>query len=268
MYDLANHLEKPERMLWTDMQLGPAGSPRPDVFTMAKSFAHPRPMTYEIKISITDFRSDITSGKWQKYLDFSSGVYFACPAGMITKADIPKGCGLILRSEKGWHTAKAPTLQAVKLPQDTMMKLLIDGIERHTPERRGAFFQSFIDRKIASQILGQDVANAVRDLQGVRSRQLLIQSDIDRRLDVAKAQVEKRLSVADDVEKKCMQEVVAARAELAEILGVSDIKNRYQMTDAIDNLKSQLSKDDQITAIRRFIESTEASLNRAKKLII
>ena len=80
MHDLAEHLRSnSDRMVWTDMQLGPVGSPRPDVFTVNKSYTQPRPLSYEIKISRADFRSDVTSGKWQKYLDYSAGVIFAPP---------------------------------------------------------------------------------------------------------------------------------------------------------------------------------------------
>lgn len=111
--DLADHLRGiSDRMVWTNMQLGPSGSPRPDVYTLAKSFSRPRPMAYEIKVSLPDYRRDVTSGKWQSYLDYSSAVVFVVPAGLITKADLPAGCGLMTRSDKGWRTAKAPPCRA------------------------------------------------------------------------------------------------------------------------------------------------------------
>lgn len=141
MKDLAEHLRcKTDRMVWTDMPIGPAGSPRPDVFTIFKSFTQPRPMTYEVKISKADFRSDVTAGKWQKYLRFSSGVLFACPSGLIGKADIPDGCGLIVRGADGWRVVKGPTLRSVTLPEDALLKLLIDGVDRlrrNSPHARG-----------------------------------------------------------------------------------------------------------------------------------
>lgn len=34
--DLAGYLTAPERMVWCDMQLGPAGSPRPDTLLAAR----------------------------------------------------------------------------------------------------------------------------------------------------------------------------------------------------------------------------------------
>lgn len=113
--DLAMHVLSTKRLVWCDMQLGPAGSPRPDVYALDKSFAHPRAITYECKVSVADFRADVTAGKWQSYLGFSSGVYFAAPAGLLKKEDVPNGCGLIVRGEEGWRTLRAPTLQVFKM---------------------------------------------------------------------------------------------------------------------------------------------------------
>lgn len=75
---LADHLRAPDRMVWCDLQLGPSGSPRPDVYTIFKSYVRPHPVAYECKVSYADYRGDITSGKWQTYLKYACGVYFAC----------------------------------------------------------------------------------------------------------------------------------------------------------------------------------------------
>src|SRR5262245_7005098 len=86
---LADHVRGPERMVWCDMQLGPGGSPRPDVYAIYKSFVNPAPTAYECKVSTSDFRADVTSGKWKTYLPFASAVYFACEAGLFGKAEVP-----------------------------------------------------------------------------------------------------------------------------------------------------------------------------------
>ena len=69
--DLAAHLRADRRMVWTNIQLGPSGSPRPDVYAFFKSYVDPRPMAYECKVSLSDFRADVTAGKWQSYRKFS-----------------------------------------------------------------------------------------------------------------------------------------------------------------------------------------------------
>lgn len=65
---LADSLRTDSVMTWTDLQMGPSHSARPDVYTLNKSYVSPCPTTYECKISRSDFLSDVTSGKWQAYL--------------------------------------------------------------------------------------------------------------------------------------------------------------------------------------------------------
>lgn len=267
MYDLAEHLDRPERMLWTDMQLGPMHSPRPDIFLMAKTYSNPRGIVYEIKVSVADFRSDVTTGKWQKYLDFACGVYFACPKGLITKNDVPPTCGLILRSEKGWRSAKAPVLSPVDLDWLVMMKLLIDGIERHTPERRAKYYQSFIETKKANEILGNDVATAVQDLQRTRRKQAKLQEVIDAQLKTAN---ESAQSIRDDaraVAEEYKRNVTEGMEELFDILELESGANRWAIKNKLQALRDSLSKDELVGAMRQFVVNMENSLSNAKKLI-
>lgn len=58
--NLAQHLLRDDRIVWTDIPTGRQGSCRPDVYTIQKSYTQPNPTSYEIKVS---FRSDVTSGK-------------------------------------------------------------------------------------------------------------------------------------------------------------------------------------------------------------
>ncbi|NAX44849.1 MULTISPECIES: MmcB family DNA repair protein [unclassified Vibrio] len=130
--NLARHLLNESRMVWENIPAGRSGSVRPDVYTIEKSFANPNPISYEIKVSVSDFRSDVTSAKWKSYLDFSYGVVFAVPKGLITKNDIPNGCGLITFNGEFWNTVKRPTLNPAKLNDELLMKLLIAGNQRQT----------------------------------------------------------------------------------------------------------------------------------------
>lgn len=206
--DLAAHLETPERMLWTDMQLGPSGSARPDVYSMRKSYSKPMPVTYEVKVSLSDFRSDITSGKWQKYLDFSTAVVFAVPKGLATKNDIPNGCGLMTRSENGWATVKKPARQVVNLPEKVMLKLLIDGIERARRPKPVEWNQWLTDKKIKAQ-LGEDVSAAVSDISKLRHKERNINLTIEQNMNIAKAKAQR---IIDDAKryKDNQQEVYRA----------------------------------------------------------
>lgn len=168
--DLAMHVLSTKRLVWCDMQLGPSGSPRPDVYALDKSFAHPRAITYECKVSVADFRADVTAGKWQSYLRFSSGVYFAAPAGLLRKEDVPTGCGLIVRGDEGWRTLRAPTLQPFRMTQNVCLKLLIDGRENEVrPAEKRERSTYGAQAKIAKK-WGAETAQILADLESARYR--------------------------------------------------------------------------------------------------
>lgn len=132
-HSLAQFIKNQENMVWENIPAGMAGEVRPDVFVLNKSFAHPNPITYEIKVSVSDFRSDVTKAKWKAYLDFSYGVIFAVPKGLITKNDVPEQCGLITYNGAGiWHNVKRPTLNPCKIDGTLLLKLLMCGEERQT----------------------------------------------------------------------------------------------------------------------------------------
>lgn len=131
-HSLARHLCSDDRMVWEDIPAGVSGSIRPDVYTINKSFTKPNPTSYEVKVSVSDFRSDITSGKWQGYKQFSHAVVFAVPKGLITKKDIPNGCGLMTFNGQFWNIIKRPTIHPASLDGDLLLKLLMAGSERQT----------------------------------------------------------------------------------------------------------------------------------------
>lgn len=225
--DLASHLETPERMIWTDMQLGPSGSARPDVYSMRKSYSKPMPVTYEIKVSVSDFRSDITSGKWQKYLDFSTAVVFAVPKGLIGKDDIPKGCGLMTRGENGWVTLRKPTRQTVTLPEKVMLKLLIDGVERARRPKPQEWNQYITDKKIKAKY-GDDVANALKDISRVRREEQNIKSVIDQNIIIAQARAER---ITEDA-KLFREKQQAVLGDVCRALGMETVTSSVWQIEA------------------------------------
>lgn len=259
--DLAAHLETPERMIWTDMQLGPSGSARPDVYSMRKSYSNPMPVTYEIKVSVSDFRSDITSGKWQKYLNFSTAVVFAVPKGLVTKDDIPKGCGLITRGEKGWVTVRKPTRQAVTLPEEVMLKLLIDGIERARRPRPSEWNQYVAEKKIKA-IYGEDVAKAVSDISKVRREEQNIKSVVEQNLNIAHARAERIVEDAKQFREK-QQEVFG---EVCRALGMKTVtSSAWMIASRAQELVDMANESHVIRQASKGLENAISTLERYKK---
>lgn len=263
--DLAAHLRSVgDRIAWTDMQLGPAGSPRPDVYTIPKSYAKFRPLAYEVKISVADFRRDITAGKWQSYLKFASGVIFAVPAGLIRKEEIPAGCGLIARNDSGWHNLKGPTLAKIDtLPQEAWLKLLIDGIgrevTRNDPVARTA--SEFHAEEQIRKKFGEDLARALSDRGMARYR-----------LEQETAKLKTSTKELEDAERERMQharkrieEELAhlrySQSAFAVALGLPKDADGYEIASAARKARERLVGNGEIERLREKLRHARRYLD-------
>lgn len=260
--DLAAHLRGTrDRVVWTNMQLGPSGSPRPDVYTIPKSFSKFTPLAYEIKISMSDFRRDVTSGKWQSYLKFASGVIFAVPAGLIKKEDVPPGCGLIVRHEEIWRTVKGPTLKASEtLPRDTWIKLMIDGLDRqgHEPQPRSA--NPWKAQKEIRQKYGDRIADALSSLDNAEYRLQLAIDKTNKTIDELEAAERERISLARMHVERELQEVRRSSAEFCRMLGLPENSSPWQIQSAAQKVIARLDGDGEINHLRRQLQVTQEAL--------
>lgn len=261
--DLADHLaSNPARMIWEDMQMGPSGSPRPDVYSINKSYSNPSQVSYEIKISVSDFRSDVTSGKWMKYLEFSGAVIFCVPKGLINKSDIPDKCGLMVRSEKGWRSVKKPTIQQVNMPFNVMQKLLIDGIDRERSVIKSNLFERVFHYKDMQKKFGDDVARVIRDFQwakgSIERNELRAETIISNAYTEAKRIKESALNDAKE------QEAIAGNLwpDLCEILGLKNA-SKYSISREIQRLRNELSESDRLQDSERHIKRALSEMNIA-----
>ncbi|WP_407971434.1 hypothetical protein ACJ51O_08010 [Burkholderia pyrrocinia] len=267
--DLAAHLRgASNRLVWADMQLGPAGSPRPDVYTVPRSFARFQPVAYECKISVADFRRDVTAGKWTSYLRFAAGVIFAAPAGLLKKEDIPAGCGLIVRGPDGWRSLKGPTLKNMEnLPRDAWIKLIIDGMARladHSYEqlRAGLCNEWTLEKKLRAR-LGDVVADAVRDQLNAERRL----KDATERLEnlAEEAEKERRLILdraKEHAERDAMQ-IDSARGELARALGLPASVGAWEIASACKQAARRVSVDPEVKRLRQQLERIQVAIESA-----
>lgn len=259
--DLAGYLNSTEVMIWTDMQLGPSGSPRPDVYLIRKSYSKPLPLAFECKISRSDLRSDTTSGKWQTYLKYAAGVVFAVPDGLCTTADIPDGCGLIVRKAKEWRYARRPTLRKVEVPFDACMKLLIDGVSRAyrpaLPQPRKIALWS--EHEAVRKRFGKDVEAAVRDLARVRERIATMKQAADDEWARVQKGIENR---AEMLKRQYAEDEAKWAAARAELLGWLEIENGsvWAVQRRIGELKAECGADARV-------QRAEQTLDRARKAV-
>lgn len=267
--DLAGHLRgASDRLVWTDMQLGPAGSPRPDVYTVPCSFARFQPVAYECKISIADFRRDVTSGKWASYLRFAAGVIFAAPAGLLKKEDIPAGCGLIVRGPDGWRSLKGPTLKNVdNLPRDAWIKLIIDGMARLADQgreqlRAGLCNEWALEKKLRAR-LGDVVADAVRDQLHAERR---LKTATERLENLAEEAEKERRLILDRAKKHAERDAAqidSARIELARALGLQPSAGAWEIASACKQAARRLSTDPEIRRLRQQLERIQVAIESA-----
>lgn len=263
--DLAGHLLGDNRMVWTDMQLGPSGSPRPDVFTLQRSYSRPMPTAFEVKVSRSDLRSDTTSGKWQKYLAFAGSVTFAVPDGLATVADIPDGCGLIVRKAEVWRYAKKPTVQHVALPMDAVMKLLIDGVSRRfqgvQPVNRHP--ETWRLNEVVRKKFGDAVAETARDLTNAQQRIASLaahETYARQRVDQEVAQHRAELMRKADAELATWK---AIRDEICAWLDIEPRTSVWAVRQLIEKKVAECKADARVAAAEERIEQVRSSLERA-----
>lgn len=263
--DLAQHLRSDKRMVWTDMQLGPSGSARPDVYTLERSYSKPMPTAYECKISRSDLRSDTTSGKWQKYLAYAGAVIFAVPDGLCTPADIPTGCGLIVRKAQTWRHVRKATRQSCTLPMDACMKLLIDGVSRtigpRIPQPRRA--DLWRDNEAVRKKFGDAVARAARDLVG--TQQQIASFDALRAEGYARVdrEVSSRREYLLEQARKEVAEFEAIKRELIEWLEMDDGASTCAVRRKIAAVRAECDADARVEQATQHVAQARRALEQA-----
>jgi len=269
--DLAQFKIAPGRMVWTDMQLGPSGSPRPDVYTIEKSYSNPKPTVYEIKVSRSDFLSDIKSGKYLKYFDFAQQVYFAVPDGLVKKSEIPDNCGLAVRKQNVWRNTKRATVQPYKLPETAVLKLLIDGVHRTTqrslPKPRNA--SAFILAQKIRQKFGDDVATAVLDIGRSRNEIDFLKAELARTKAEQQSILSRTREIQKDARERGLREISSKQAllddainELCDLLGVEQ-RSIHALRRSIRFRFDEINRDKEVKDLRGALKIAHDAIEKA-----
>lgn len=232
---LGAHLRGPEIMVWTNMQLGPKGSPRPDVYTIRKSFTNPSPTAYEVKVSVSDFRSDVTTGKYTNYFQYAGAVMFACEHGLISKFDVPSQCGLIVFNAGSWRAARKPTVSPCTIPQEAALKLLIDGVKREgLCVRAKEYTSSRVHREFCRRF-GIEATRYVTDAANIGFRLAEAEQHANRITENAKR-------YAETLKSESSKDAAAAWSRVTASLGIpkdaDPMKIRYMVDRILERIKN------------------------------
>lgn len=159
-----------------ECKIGPTWTGKPlrlDGWAMKKSWANPRYIGYEVKVSRSDFLAD---KKWRDYLPFCSEFSFVCPKGLIAPEEIPEGIGLIYASDKGLTTKVVAKRVGIQFPESVAHYILmsrasilkgshkIDGINRHL---------ALADRHLI-HLAGRKARKRIAELEQERQRNALL----------------------------------------------------------------------------------------------
>lgn len=266
-HDLAEHLrQNTARIVWEDMQLGPSGTARPDVYALPCSFSKFCPVVYEVKVSVSDFRADVTAGKFTKYFAYASAVVFAVPEGMLKKTDIPEGCGLMVRKEGGWYTVKGPTMRPIDtLPRDAWVKLVIDGIRRETERTRLSMRTApvYVHETRLARRHGEEIARLVSQAYSAKNRlESAIEQQEKRRAEVFQQTEQEARWHRQSMEQQA-ESLNRAQSELAEVLGLPADATVNQLTRAINEASYRLAHDSEIQRLRGIFMNMEKMLAKA-----
>ena len=243
-------------MVWTDMQLGASGSVRPDVYTIDKSYAHPHPVAYEVKVSLSDYAGDVTTGKWQSYLRYACGVYFACESNLIHKDEVPTHCGLIVYNGERWRAAKRAVLSPVTIPQDALLKLLIDGVDREGPTNiRHRQWDGYTHIKVVAKQHGELVARAIRDHEAV-------QHEVAGAKRNAEYAVKNGGEQASRIRKEAADAVAPARQELCAALGLPADADLYQIKAAVHRVREEQKQHPAVAQLEQIKCTLQHALSR------
>jgi len=208
-------------------------------------------MAYEVKVSVSDFRADVTSGKWQEYLRYAHGVLFACEGKLISKSQVPEICGLIVRTDKIWRTVKRPTLSPVKLPTEALLKLLIDGVDREGPAIRSRKYMANGYSEKFARKYGQKAALWV-------AKAVTIDREIENAEYSAKRIVEVASAHAEKIKSDIGNQIDARWIELCKVLGVEDPANTWRIRSEIEKLRQSREGSPE----QRLLKQIRSNLSR------
>jgi hypothetical protein len=173
----------------------------------------------------------------------------------------------MVRGESGWRTIKKPVLSPVAVGWAVMQKLLIDGVHREQMLSRRAWGGMYAAERGLRKQLGDDVADAVKNIHSVRERIAGMEEHEKARMESIRERESRLIADMKQRAERELQGFTRLHSELCAVLGVADGSSYHALAQAIDLLRDKVKRDkafsrasDQLIRARRELDNAIASV--------
>lgn len=152
------------------------GYRRIDAVAVKVSWSKPEVIAFEVKRSRSDFLQD---SKWDDYLPYCHRLYFAAPAGLLKRSEIPDPAGLVEISDKGLRWSKKAIYRPTEIPARLYQRIIFSHLESevcpfHKREHRAEHYADWLEGKKATLPIGSRMAyklsGAVKKLEKLNAQ--------------------------------------------------------------------------------------------------
>uniref|UniRef100_A0A6H1ZRF9 Putative DNA repair protein n=1 Tax=viral metagenome TaxID=1070528 RepID=A0A6H1ZRF9_9ZZZZ len=156
-----------------------------DLWAMAKSWAKPKVIAFEIKVNRQDFLRD---DKWPDYLPYCNEFYFVAPTGIIDRDEVPGDAGLLISSKnaKVLYTKKKAPFRDVKIPESIFRYVLMWRAKivanANEPINSLSFWKNWLAEDDDKKKIGHQVSIKLRKLIDERIR--VVEKENNRLMDI------------------------------------------------------------------------------------
>lgn len=146
-----------------------------DMWVMARSWAHPRFIGCEVKVSRSDFLRD---EKWQNYLPYCTEFYFVAAPGIIDPGEVPETAGLIVATKncKRLITKKKAPVRDVEIPQSILIYILMCRTRvtaDNTRRSNAVLWRDRLKEMKSNKRLGYEVSSHISNRVGKKVRAVM-----------------------------------------------------------------------------------------------
>ena len=216
-------------MVWAEVNIAHRDRGRFDVFEARTHDAKGTTLFvgFEVKATRTDLESDLSTGKWRRYLPACDELYFAIPKGLCDYDEIPETCGIIYRVGERhagrWNIGRKPqgghrTMSDVPIWKRLASKGYWDEGQRPDIRTRLERMRDYQEMESLSFLISRRVQAEIRDQQNEVWREQRRITDVDDRVEQLLA-VEKSLKVMPD-NFHAVERILRATMERTNLFGL------------------------------------------------